>query len=131
MADRFHVELRDVVDDPPAPTDWLVSVEVLEHLEDPVRFLRGLRALLNERGKAFVTTALNAPNADHIYLYRNAAEVCVQLDAAGFAIEQYFCALAGKPSSRVRRLLVAASSLRARPPDYPHAVPLRPIRGSA
>lgn len=98
VADRFQVELRDVVDDPPAPTDWLVSVEVLEHLEDPVRFLRGLRALLNERGKAFVTTALNAPNADHIYLYRNAAEVCVQLDAAGFAIEQYFCALAGKPS---------------------------------
>jgi SAM-dependent methyltransferase len=98
VADRLRVELRDVVDDPPAPTDWLVSVEVLEHLEDPVRFLRGLRAILSEGGKAFVTTALNAPNADHIYLYRNAAEVCAQLDDAGFAVEQYFCALAGKPS---------------------------------
>ena len=98
VADRFRVELCDVVDNPPAPTDWLVSVEVLEHLEDPVRFLLGLRAILRPGGKAFVTTALNAPNADHIYLYRTAAEVCAQLEEAGFAVEQYFCALAGKPS---------------------------------
>lgn len=100
VADRFRVELRDVVDNPPTPTDWLVSVEVLEHLEDPAHFLRGLRAILSEGGKAFVTTALNAPNADHIYLYRNAAEVCAQLDEAGFAVEQYFCALAGTPSCK-------------------------------
>lgn len=100
VANRFRVELRDVVDNPPAPTDWLVSVEVLEHLEEPVRFLLGLRAILNAGGRAFVTTALNAPNADHIYLYRTAAEVCAQFEAAGFAVEQYFCALAGKPSFR-------------------------------
>lgn len=97
-ADRYRVELRDVVAAPPPPTPWLVSVEVLEHLEDPVAFLRGLRALLAPGGKAFITTALNAPNADHIYLYRTAAEVLEQFEQTGFVVEQYFCARAGAPS---------------------------------
>jgi 2-polyprenyl-3-methyl-5-hydroxy-6-metoxy-1,4-benzoquinol methylase len=95
---RYRVELRDVVDQPPAPVDWLICVEVLEHLEDPVAFLHALRGLLRAGGTAFIATALNAPNADHIYLYRTAEDVKTQLLAAGFAVEQYFCALAGAPT---------------------------------
>jgi SAM-dependent methyltransferase len=97
-ADRYRVELRDVVLDPPKPVDWLVSVEVLEHLEDPVEFIRALRGLLRPGGKAFIATALNAPNADHIYLYRTAGDVISQLREGGFSVEQYSGALAGKPS---------------------------------
>ncbi len=95
--ERYRVELRDVVDQPPAPVDWLICVEVLEHLEDPVSFVRALRGMLRPGGKAFIATALNAPNADHIYLYRTAEEVKTQLLGAGFAVEQYFCALASAP----------------------------------
>jgi SAM-dependent methyltransferase len=94
---RYRVELRDVVDRPPEPVDWLICVEVLEHLEDPVRFLQALRGLLRQGGAAFIATALNAPNEDHIYLYRTAEEVKSQLLESGFAVEQYFCALAGAP----------------------------------
>ena len=94
--DRYSVEIRDVVRDPADPVDWLICVEVLEHLEDPVEFLGALRGLLRPGGKAFIATALNAPNADHIYLYRTADEVVGQLRQAGFGVEQYFCALAGK-----------------------------------
>jgi len=96
--DRYTVEIRDVVREPADPVDWLVCVEVLEHLEDPIEFLGALRGLLRPGGKAFIATALNAPNADHIYLYRNADEVVGQLRQAGFDVEQYFCALAGKPA---------------------------------
>jgi SAM-dependent methyltransferase len=96
--DRYRVELRDIVREPADPTDWLVCVEVLEHLEDPVEFIRALRGLLRPGGKAFIATALNAPNADHIYLYRTADDVMSQLREAGFSVEQYFCALAGKPA---------------------------------
>jgi hypothetical protein len=95
--ERYRVDLRDIVADPPEPTDWLVCVEVLEHLEDPVTFLRALRAMLRPGGRAFIATALNAPNADHIYLYRSVEDVKPQLLETGFTIEQYACATAGPP----------------------------------
>jgi SAM-dependent methyltransferase len=95
--DRFQVELRDVVTEPVEPVDWLVCVEVLEHLEDPQGFLGTLRAMLRPGGRAFVTAALNAANADHIYLYRSAEEVVEQLLEVDFAVEQYLCARAAKP----------------------------------
>jgi SAM-dependent methyltransferase len=96
--ERYRVELRDVLADPPPPVPRVVCVEVLEHLEDPLAFARGLRRLLAPGGKAFVTAAINAPNADHIYLYRSAEEVKAQLVEAGFVVEQYLAALAGPPS---------------------------------
>jgi SAM-dependent methyltransferase len=95
---RYEVQLGDITALDPAPqTDWLFSVEVLEHLEDPVTFLRGLRRLLAPTGKAFITAALNAPNEDHIYLYRNVAEVMEQLRQSGFAVEQFHSCFAYKP----------------------------------
>jgi SAM-dependent methyltransferase len=94
---RYRVELRDVAEKPPTPVDWLICVKVLEHLEDPLEFLHALRSLLRPGGAAFIATALNAPNADHIYLYRTAEDVKIQLLAAGFAVTQYSCALAGPP----------------------------------
>jgi 2-polyprenyl-3-methyl-5-hydroxy-6-metoxy-1,4-benzoquinol methylase len=89
-AARYQVELRNVIDNPPAvQAPFVVSVEVLEHLEDPLSFLKALRRMLAPGGKAFVTAAITAPNKDHIYLYRNAEEVEDQIIDAGFAIEQY------------------------------------------
>jgi 2-polyprenyl-3-methyl-5-hydroxy-6-metoxy-1,4-benzoquinol methylase len=97
---RYRVELRDVTANPIEPqTNWLVCVEVLEHLDDPVAFLRGLRRNMAPGAKAFITAALNAAHADHIYLYRNSDEVLAQLTEAGFALEQSFVGSAYKPSS--------------------------------
>jgi len=98
--DRYHVELRDVTATPmDIKADWLVCVEVLEHLDDPVAFLRGLRRNMASGARAFITAALNAAHADHIYLYRNSNEVLTQLMEAGFTLEQSFVGAAYKPSS--------------------------------
>jgi 2-polyprenyl-3-methyl-5-hydroxy-6-metoxy-1,4-benzoquinol methylase len=99
--DRYEVVLRDVINNPPENVaDWLISVEVLEHLEDPVAFMRGLRAMLRDGGKAFITAALNAPNPDHIYLYRTGEEVLEQLQEAGFELEQYQYLSAHRPPAK-------------------------------
>lgn len=100
VANRYHVELRDVTATPIEPkADWLVCVEVLEHMDDPVAFLRGLRRNMALGARAFITAALNAAHADHIYLYRNSNEVLTQLIEAGFTLEQSFVGAAYKPSS--------------------------------
>jgi 2-polyprenyl-3-methyl-5-hydroxy-6-metoxy-1,4-benzoquinol methylase len=109
LAHRFAMRQQDIIAEPMAPTPWLVCVEVLEHLEDPVAFLKALRDSLAPGGKAFITAALNAAHADHIYLYRNGEEVWAHLDAAGFRLEQSFLAAAyAPPASGVPVPLAAA-----------------------
>lgn len=98
LGDRYSVDLEDVTRDTPhASAEALICVEVLEHLEDPVGFLRALRAVLKPGGKAFVTAALNAAHTDHIYLYRTAAEVEAQTLEAGFVTEQFWVGQAYAP----------------------------------
>lgn len=100
LDNRYHVELYDVTATPLAPlAEWLVCVEVLEHLDDPVAFLRGLRRNMALGARAFITAALNAAHADHIYLYRNSNDVLTQLIEAGFTLEQSFVGAAYKPAS--------------------------------
>lgn len=97
---RYEVRLQDVLENTPEDEfNWLVCVEVLEHLENPLDFLRGLRKMLASGGKAFITAALNAANEDHIYLYENTEQILEQLSKAGFVLEQYFCATAYAPTS--------------------------------
>lgn len=99
VGDRYQVILRDITTDQlEQKVDWLICVEVLEHLEDPLSFLVGLKRNLAPGGKAFITAAVNAAHDDHIYLYRNADEVLDQLKEAGFILEQSFVGTAYKPS---------------------------------
>ncbi len=97
VASRFSLHLQDIVAQHIEPVPWLVCVEVLEHLEQPVQFLKALRAGLAPQGRAFITAALNAAHADHIYLYRTSEEVWAHLEAAGFTLEQSFVAAAYAP----------------------------------
>ena len=87
FSERWNGEIRNVITDPPAQ-QWpaVISVEVLEHLEDPLSYLHALRARLATGGFGFITAAITAPNEDHIFLYNSWAEVAAQLEAAGFRI---------------------------------------------
>lgn len=93
LLDRYDTDLRDVTEIPPEdPVTHVICVEVLEHLEDPVALLRGLKNMTAMGGRLFITAALNAANADHIFLYRNAEEVLKQTEEAGLHVEHYFFA---------------------------------------
>jgi SAM-dependent methyltransferase len=98
LEDRYDIVLQDVVALPIPACDWLICVEVLEHLEEPRTFLAALRDALARGGRAFITAALNAPHIDHIHLYERAEDVVEDLRHTGFALEQYFLGAAYKPS---------------------------------
>ena len=90
LLNRWQCKLQNVLTQNPEQT-WPVvtSVEVLEHLEDPVSFLHQLRRMLRKGGVGFITAALTAPNEDHIYLYNCAEDVLLQLRMVGLEIISY------------------------------------------
>jgi SAM-dependent methyltransferase len=97
VQERYTMNEQDIIARPITPVPWLVCVEVLEHLEQPIEFLKALRTGLAPGGRAFITAALNAAHTDHIYLYRNGEEVWEHLCAAGFTLEQSLVAAAYAP----------------------------------
>lgn len=66
--------------------DAIVMGEVLEHVEDPGKFLERIRSLSNPGAFVFVTTAVNAPAVDHIFLFRSVDEVTNMATAAGLEV---------------------------------------------
>lgn len=75
--DRWSLQQGDFLaaDGLVGPYDAVVMGEVLEHVERPDLFLTRIRNLIRPGGFVFVTTAVNAPAVDHIYLFRAVAEV--------------------------------------------------------
>ena len=60
--------------------------EVLEHVEHPLLLLDSLRKCLADGGHAFVSVPVNAPEKDHIFLFRSLEEVEHVIIQAGFKI---------------------------------------------
>lgn len=59
----------------PSSFDAVVAGEVLEHVEQPGIFLRRIAELATDDAYIFVTTCINAPAVDHIFLWRTTDEL--------------------------------------------------------
>ena len=66
--------------------DALVLGEILEHVEKPQVFLQKVREITHEGSFIYVTTVVNGPAKDHIYLFRSVEEVEQLYREAGFDI---------------------------------------------
>ena len=62
------------------------SPEVLEHVEEPDRFLRRLAELAAPGAYIYVTTCINAPAIDHIHLWRNTDDLEGLIKRCGLTI---------------------------------------------
>jgi ubiquinone/menaquinone biosynthesis C-methylase UbiE len=71
---------------PAGSCDAIVMGEVLEHVEDPARFLAKIRELAASDAHIFITTCVNAPQIDHIYLFRSLEEVSKLINSQGLRI---------------------------------------------
>ena len=84
-----RVEQRDFLeagDLEPGSFDAVVMGEVLEHVEKPDVFLRRIAELAKDDAYIFVTTCINAPAVDHIYLWRTTDELEEMILANGLEI---------------------------------------------
>ncbi|MEY8377267.1 class I SAM-dependent methyltransferase [Lachnospiraceae bacterium 56-18] len=98
-SDKIRILTRDFMEySSEEKFDCIVMGEVLEHLEDPELALEKIFCLLEKRGCLFVTTAVNAPTIDHIYLFRSVGEVLDIINNAGFKVMDYLCVAAGDVS---------------------------------
>jgi len=66
--------------------DAIVMGEVLEHVNEPQAFLKKLRLLSHPKSFIFVTTAINAPAIDHIFLFPDAASVEALAQSCGLRV---------------------------------------------
>lgn len=64
--------------------DAAISCFVLEHLENPSRFLTDIIKRLPSDAPVFFTTAITAAESDHIFEFRSEAEVVQLLEDTGF-----------------------------------------------
>lgn len=71
-----------------APTgyDFISMCEILEHLENPGELLCKAKTFLNADGRIFITTPINNPTIDHIYLFENVEQVRSLLYENGLTI---------------------------------------------
>ena len=70
--------------------DSIVVSEVLEHLEDPVGALHGVKKILSSDGHAFINIPCNSPAPDHLFLYSKPEDFFEQLEVAGLTIRERF-----------------------------------------
>jgi ubiquinone/menaquinone biosynthesis C-methylase UbiE len=86
--DRIQYHLCNVFDFPAdRKYDFVVAGEILEHLEEPRKLLARIRGMLTPQGHAFISTPVNAPTVDHIYLFNHVREIREMLSSEGFLIE--------------------------------------------
>jgi 2-polyprenyl-3-methyl-5-hydroxy-6-metoxy-1,4-benzoquinol methylase len=84
LANRYSVTLQNIITEPvQTPAPFIINIEVLEHLENPQAFLAGFFDMLEPGGYGLISAAINAPNADDIYLYRTPRDVIDQIENAG------------------------------------------------
>jgi len=90
LKSRFRLELTDFLEADKLEKhsfDSIVMGEVLEHVERPEKFLRRVAELAKSDAYIFITTCINAPAVDHIYLWRTANDLENMIRACGLSIK--------------------------------------------
>ncbi len=68
--------------------DAVVMGEVLEHVEQPQIFLDKIYTITDENSHIHITTCINSPAIDHIYLFRDSLEIIKMVENSGFHVKQ-------------------------------------------
>ena len=86
--DSYEIVEQDffATDVEPGTYAAVVMGEVLEHVEDPGRFLQQIHTVAADDAFIFITTPINAPAIDHIYLFDSVESIEILVKAAGLEV---------------------------------------------
>jgi 2-polyprenyl-3-methyl-5-hydroxy-6-metoxy-1,4-benzoquinol methylase len=88
----------------------IVMGEVLEHVEDPGRFLSTIARLSGPSTHIFITTCMNAPAVDHISLFRTGKDVEDIIAASGLEmVEACYVPYVGKALAECEKANLAVN----------------------
>ncbi len=73
---------------PAASYDAIVMGEVLEHVEKPDVFLESIKRIATDNAFIFITTPINAPAIDHIYLFDSWASIESLIKDVGLSVRE-------------------------------------------
>jgi 2-polyprenyl-3-methyl-5-hydroxy-6-metoxy-1,4-benzoquinol methylase len=87
---NYRIFERDFLDSSQNPDryDAIVMGEVLEHVEQPGVFLERIRDIATEDSFIFITTPINAPAIDHIYLFDSLESIESLVSNAGLRVQK-------------------------------------------
>ena len=66
--------------------DTVIAIEILEHIDDPLAMIDGLKKIIPCKGQLVFTTATNVPQFDHLYNFSNRKYFENILSKRGFKI---------------------------------------------
>ena len=89
---NVHFISRPYLFDDEKRYDFCFLIELLEHVENPLEYLEGVRRVLTLQGKALLTFAIRMPQIDHIYLFTSVTQAQDLIRHAGLEVldEMFF-----------------------------------------
>jgi hypothetical protein len=84
-------------------------IELMEHLQDPKKYIDLSHKILKKNGRLIFTTAVNMANIDHIYLFNNLQSVRDLIDESKWKVVDEKCflnSLVNYPEEKVNDIIV-------------------------
>ena len=70
--------------------DFLIMGEVIEHVYNPVKFIKSAKNIINPNGRIFISTCANCAQEDHLYRFKNIKEIQKMILSSGLIIDDEF-----------------------------------------
>ena len=91
LEETVDLHIEEYRFDQPQAYDLVTMIELLEHLADPVAYLKKTSQVLRHGGLAYLTFAIRMPQIDHLYDFGSIDECRGLLDQAGLTILHEQC----------------------------------------
>ena len=93
LENRVNLNIANYYFGDRAKYDFVTMIELLEHVSDPARYLKGAHTVLKDEGSAYLTFALRMPQVDHLFLFDSIEQCQGLLSDSGFSIVEEYCTI--------------------------------------